>query len=313
MFTQVGNFIQDNSSGRQTRIKDAINRRYDEIARGYDWPDLIRLYENEITVTSGEANVYMPRYVDVIKKIVYDADSQLLRNFSPEQYFARNFDQFSTTGNAFEYSLVGSSAIKREVASAETLDLVSSDAGDTGLAVQVWGLVGGDEINETVTLDGTSAQTTTNSFSRITKIGTDATSINGQRSGVITISGTTSSTEYATIVPQDSDSRYQAIRLQPVPTAATTLTVIYKKRVVPLINDSDTLELEIGPAVVELAIADILRQQHKWQPARDHDARGEKILLDYKSRYLMQSEQIQQSYARRTHLYTPDFVVIKGR
>ena len=179
IYTQVGQFIQDNSSGRQTRIKDAINRRYAEITQGFDWPDLINLFTAEVTVYQGEALVFMPSYVDVIKKVVYDADNQIVPNYDPEAFFRRNFDQLTTTGNATDYTLLGTSAIKREISAAETLDFVSSDAGDTSITVQVWGLVGVDEVNESITLNGTSTVTTTNSFSRITKIGTDATTIDG--------------------------------------------------------------------------------------------------------------------------------------
>ncbi len=292
---EIGRHIQDTSSGRLTRIKDAINRKYTEVADGFDWPDLWRVEIGEVTTFSGEQYVFMPRHVDLVKKIVVDSNNELLFNSNPEMYFNRNSTFLDNSANPFQYTSHGSSPIKRIISTAETLNLVSSDAGDTSPVVEIWGLVSGEELNESVTLNGTTTVTTTNTFSRITRIGTESSIIDTSRAGNITISGTTSSTEYAVIPTFEKDSRYQAIRLDSSSNANDTLSIVYKKKVRKLINDGDTLEIPADLILFELATADILRSQAKYNQAQVNEAQGRRMMLEMMSRYANQTEAIFQS------------------
>jgi hypothetical protein len=293
--TQVGQFIQDSSSGRETRIKDSINRKYQELADGFDWPDLLRLRQAEVTINANEAFAFLPYNVDVVKKIVVDDKKDLLVQTNPEMFLNRFYDTLDTAGQPFSYTMVGSSPVKRVISSAEQLDFVSSDATDTSQVVEVWGFVGGEEINESVTLNGTTTVTTANSFSRVTRIGTDSSSKDSSRAGHITVTGNTSSTEYAVITVQNNDARYQAIRFQDIPSATTTLTSVYKKKVEPLINDGDTLEIPCDLILFELAAADILRQQAKYNQANVHEQLAARLRQEMMSRYFMQTEAVFQS------------------
>ena len=293
--TQVGQFIQDSSSGRETRIKDSINRKYQELADGFDWPDLFRFRQAEVTIVANEALAFMPYHVDVIKKIVVDDTKELLSQTNPEMFVSRFYDTLDTAANPYQYTLVGSSPVKAMINTPEQMDFVSSDATDTSQAVEIWGFVGDEEINEQVTLNGTTIVTTANTFSRVTRIGTSTSSKDSSRAGHITVTGNTSSTEYAVITAQLNDARYQAIRFQDIPASATTLTIAYKKRVEPLINDGDTLEIPADLILFELATADILRQQGKYTQARDHEQIAARIRQEMMSRYFMQTEAVYQS------------------
>jgi hypothetical protein len=296
MYTQVGQMIQDSSADRLVRIKDAINRKYTELANGYDWPDLMRIEEAEVTVTAGEVHVYMPYHVQTLKGAVADGNKDWIGISDPGMFLARNFDQLATQAKIFEGTLIGSSPVKREMQVAETLTLVSSDASDTSVIVKVWGFVGGDEISESVTLNGTSSVATSNTFSRITRIGTTSTSRDSSRSGHITITGTTSSKELAVIANHNYDSRYQVFRFQDVSQAADTLSIFYKKRVTPLIDDDDTFEINDADLIVfELAMAEMLKSQAKYNQAGAHEARAAGIRSAMLGSYLQQSNMVQQS------------------
>jgi len=297
MYEQIGNMVQDSSSTRQTHIKDAINRKYSELANGFDWPDLWRLEEAEVTVSAGEAKVYMPYHVQTLKGAVADANKEWVGNVDAGMFLARNFDQLSTQAKIYEGTLLGSSPVKREMAVAETLTLVSSDASDTAVVVEIWGIVSGEEISETVSMNGTSTVATSNTFSRITRIGTSDTNRDSSRAGHITITGTTSSKELAVIGKHNYDSRYQVFRFQDVSSAADTLTIFYKKRVQPLIEDGDTFEINDADLVVfELAMAEILKSQSKYNQAGAHEARAAGIRSSMLSSYFQQSNVVQQSF-----------------
>lgn len=295
IFTEVGQHIQDSSSGRETRIKSAINRSYEEIADGHDWADLYRLETNEVVVTGGENVVYMPAHVDVVKKIILDSNKELLWNASPSQLVKRNYDQLDNSSNPDQYSIMGSSPFKRPIITAETLVFVSSDSSDTTPTVEIWGMVGGEEIHETIQMDGTNNVTSANTFSRITRIGTSSSVEDSSRVGHITVSGTTSSTEYAVIKSHEFDSRYQAIRLQDGASSGTTLTIFYKKKVQKLINDGDSLEIPVGKALFHSATASILDSQGKSAQAREHERKANMSMLLLMSKYSMQAENIFQS------------------
>lgn len=292
---EIGRHIQDTSSGRLTRIKDAINRKYTEIADGFDWPDLFRIGINEVTVFANEQDLYMPRHVDLSKKIVFDSNKELLHNSNPAMFYNRYFDNLTAGGNPFEYTNAGSSPIKRPIITAEKLDFVSSDAGDTTPVVSVWGMVSGEELNELVTLNGTTTVTTVNTFSDVTRIGTETSIIDSSRSGNITITGNTSSTELAVIPTFEKDSRYQKIRFNTNPSTGTTLSIVYKKKARKLINDGDPLEIPADIILFELSVADILRSQAKYNQANINEGLGRQMMLEMMSRYANQTESIQQS------------------
>lgn len=295
MYTQIGQFAQDTSSGRQTRIKDSINRQYRKLAEGEDWSDLWRIDTAEVTVHAGVPYVYLPAHVDVLKMSVLDSINDLLTVQDPAMFMSRYYSNLGSSSNPYALTPLGSSAIKREIASAETLIFVSSDASDTTPVVEVWGLVSGEEVNEQVTLNGTTNVTTSNSFSRITRIGTSSSRADSSRSGNITVTGTTSSLEYAVIKSHEFESRYQQLRAQDAPNANDTLSIFYKKKVQPLINDGDTLELDGDLAVIEFTIADILQQQGKYNQANVHNQEGERLRLKMMSRYAMQTNVVMQS------------------
>ena len=102
--------------------------------------------------------------------------------------------------------------------------------------------------------------------------------------------------EYAVIPVHQYDSRYSVYRFQDVPQSADTLSVFYKKRVQPLVNDDDTFEINDAHLVVfELAIAEMLKSQGKYNQAIAHESRAAGIRSAMLSSYFMQSNTIQQS------------------
>lgn len=296
IYTEIGQFVQDSSSGRQTRIKDSINRHYIKIAEGEDWPDLWRLEQAEVTFVAGSPYLYLPAHVDVMKKAVLAANNDILLTQDGSMFLHRFNNILDNDANPFSLTPLGSSATKRRIDTAERISFVSSDVNDTIQVVEIWGLVSGEELNESVTLNGTSTVTTVNTFSRITALGTSTSRIDSSRSGNITITGFTSSVEYAVIKNHEFESRYQQFRVQDAPSTADTLTIFYKKKVHPLINDGDTPELNCDVVLFEFALADILQQQGKYDQANIHIAEGEQLREKMMGRYLHQTDAIMQSF-----------------
>lgn len=295
MYTQVAQFVQDSSAGREIRIKDAINRHYTKVTQGEDWPDLWRIETAEVQIYAGVPYVFLPAHVDLVKKAVLDSNKDLLSSQDPSMFISRFFDTMDTSANPYSLVALGSSPTKRRIAAAETMTFVSSDAGDVGLDVELWGLVSGEEIGETIALNGTSTVASVNSYERITRIGTATSRADSSRAGNITVTGTTSSLEYAVIKNHEFDSRYQQMRVQDAPASNDTLTIFYKKKVQRLIEDGDSLELDCDLVLIEFAIADILQQQGKYNQGNIHLAIGEDMRLKLLSRFMMQTDVVMQS------------------
>ena len=289
MFLQVGQFIQDTSTGRETRIKDSINRQYTVLAKSRDWNELKRMTRIDVFQVAGQEFVFFPKHVELVKKIISTTVPDILQPVSPEVLFDQRFINIDTASSSIQYSTIGQSFIKAPYSTtSESIAIVSSDSGDTvDINLEVWGRVGSDEIRETIVVNGTTTVTSSNTFDDISRIGID-----GTRDGVITITGSTSTTEYATLAPEESYPSYQMARVWPIDGSQQNFIVLYKKKVFPLVADGDVPEFPCEEALVQLAIGDILRQQHKWSPAREHERAGKEIARDYLSQYLMQTEQV---------------------
>lgn len=90
-----------------------------------------------------------------------------------------------------------------DISAADTVEILSDNAGDTTQTVTVHGRdAGGNLVSETETLAGTTPQTTTQSFERITKIVMSATA-----TGTVTVRKQSDDVEIATLEPGVTDIR----------------------------------------------------------------------------------------------------------
>ena len=287
----VGRWIQDTSPGRQTRIQEAINLRYLEIAKEEKWTELNEFELNLTTLPTPNDNgiLTLPKRVGQIYKIIQADTPEILQNIDFGTMLEQRFFLIEQAGKALDYSQFRDSPIKDAIATAEIMDLVSSSASDTsGITVIINGRVGDDPIRESVAINGTTTVQTTNLFTDIHSIG-----VEGSRVGIITISGASSSTEYSTIAPIDDSSRYAQLRV--FPKSAAVYHIFFKRRVYKMDNDADVPEIPIGTALIQFAIADILRQQHRDQGALIHERRGAKIIRGIEMQKKMQAESIELS------------------
>jgi len=111
--------------------------------------------------------------------------------------------------------------------------------GDVGVQVIVRGIVSGQNDSEALSLDGTSVQTTTKTFSSVS--GVSKSDITG---GHVSFTDTTGSTTIETIAAGEYETERQTILLWPIPSASETLKYSQYRKHPVLRLDSDRLILK---------------------------------------------------------------------
>lgn len=281
MKEQVGREIQDSSSSRRpTIVGDAINREYMLACRRYRWPSLSKARESTAATTANEPFLYLEKDVGELyflrnASLGTEAVHQQIENF-----FRRQGLELDNQGFLWTYSHAGIDGKKAEISSAEQLSISSAQASsDNGKTAIVHGLVGVDEIFESVTIPGAGGVDTTNSFTDLY-----AVSIDGSQAGVITCAGKTSATTYATIAPGERTAKYKKLRLGMKPSDSTTVTYYFKKNVPLLTNDDQVPEIPAASALVELAAAKSeLNQRHIASAESRYAKAQEALALAYDS------------------------------
>ncbi|MAH51569.1 hypothetical protein CMI37_37480 [Candidatus Pacearchaeota archaeon] len=189
----------------------------------------------------------LPLYVRKVLNLEDPTNDISLWTTSARQY-DQSYPGTSDSGTPrLSYSL-GTRGVEKFPASDGTLSLVSDDTGDDGsnYKVRVTGFnTSGVLVTEQVTMDGTTAATTTNSYDstlgieRIAKEPAEGITFSGN----ITVKDDDSNT--ISIVPIWWDSPdYVWIEFHPIPSAVITYTVRVEMRKPPLVNDGDWPEFD---------------------------------------------------------------------
>lgn len=253
------------------KVKDWINTRYARIYRSYYWEESIDSYTHTMTASTSEyafnrdfEKVYNIFDSKNAKPIILDTIQGHTRYHAPA---------LDKTGNVIEGDpkrcrLVGTFTVKAELSANDTIDVVSSDAADVSTnCVRILGLENSSssEIGENVTLTGTSAATSTTTFSSGQKLQVSVGTTDGTRrtvAGTITVSETTSGTVLAKISPQEQAHKYFWFKVSPTPPSTgtqATWQITYQKLFRELVNDNDIPLFDCCMEIVQGAYADALR------------------------------------------------------
>lgn len=226
---------QPAGSDFDTMANAAINRYYRLILAFVDQDEQTR--EFTITTASGTKDYGLPTYIKRIRNIEDGTNNRSLDEMTPYDYNKR-FPGTSTSGSPRAYHILGSFGVQAQPSAATTVQAVSSSTSDTsGAFVRVQGFDGSNRlIDESLTLNGTSAVTTTATFSKIETV-VKSTSTGVTIQGYVTISD--GSTTFAVVPYWDTMSSHLWVRMYPSPDSALSLTVQGVMRKPPLVRDDD--------------------------------------------------------------------------
>jgi len=260
-----------NANDLTPKVKDWINTIYTRIYRSFPWRESIDSYD--LTLTASTAEYVFDRDVGKVITIFDKTNARVVEEDTIENHNREHAVDLDKVGNIISdnptrYRLTGTYTVKNSIGSTgETIDIVSTSALDiTPNVVRIEGFVGGVEIGENVTLTGTSAATSTNTFDADQRVRVSIATDDGTRKdvvGKITIDGTTSSTTYAEISPAEYAHAYQWFKVSPTPKASgtqPTWEITYQKQFRRLDDSQDIPIFDCCIELIQGAFADALKE-----------------------------------------------------
>lgn len=267
-----------NANDLLPKVKDWCRTRYDRIMRSFPWAELNRNYN--LSIVAGTRD-YALRYdlEDIIK--IWDTT----HGFEITAIDIRDHIRFNAvmlevsgnvqTGNADQYVDIGSKGCSALLSTSDQVQVLSSSASDvTPMCIRITGEVSGMPVSENLTLTGTSAVTSTNTFDsgaelQITAGTTDGTLVD--LVGVVTVrEQDTTSNVLAKLAPNERAPLFRWIRLSITPSEAVTAQIWYKKRWMALVNNNDAPLVPCANEIVEGVIADAL-----WEDGQENTAQAQ--------------------------------------
>lgn len=283
---QVGRQIQDTSAEKAVAIKENLNMHYGQLARGQRWAELLRVSEERVSLTSGQKYLYLPKEVEQVYLLFPQGGMPPLVGMTLTQMIEQFSSVYATSGITVNFAEAGEVGYRTDFyTTGETLKITHSGSGTIEAVVRgsVGGAEGvstGTEITEIVSVvQGATGGTTTNTF---TDLG--AVSVQELADGdLVTVVGVTSGYTYAQIAAGERTARYKRIRLMQPPNTATTVVMVWKKRVARLREDNQAVEIPVGTVLIDLCVATMLSNQREYNGANMHYQRGMRAAEELKA------------------------------
>ena len=255
-----------NANDLRPKVKDWCRTRYDRILRSFPWNELVRSYSLSVTASTRD---YSLRYdAESIIKIwdttngaeIIEKDIRDHVRFSATSLEVVGNVQ---TGQPTNYVDIGSKSVSALLSTSDQVQVLSSSASDVSpMVIRIQGEVSGMLVAESLTLTGVTAVTSSNTYDSGSELIVSAGTSDGSLQdlvGVVTVrEQDTTSNVLAKLSPNERAPYYKWIRLSPMPAAALTAQVWYKKNWYPLVNDNDVPIVPCANEIVEGVIADAL-------------------------------------------------------
>lgn len=272
MVSNVGNNIQDTSSGTQTVIKRMLNDVYFDFLRRVNWRSINYTYT--LTCVAGTQDYVLS---NDFGKELYVYDSNNLRDIPfifLEQMESKRPGRLATQGTVDSYTLFDS-PVRVQPSSSSTLSVVSSSSTDTSQMVRIKGIdSSGIELEESISLNGTTSVPTVNSYSEIRSISKSAST-----TGKVTIISNGGSLTNAIMSPADLDYKVKIMRFQDIPGNVILFKIPYYRRPSPLTNDNDVPVIDCCDVLEDGATAKMWRYKRQFAKAQEFERLYEKGIV----------------------------------
>lgn len=255
-----------NANDLLPKVKDWTRTRYDRVMRAFVWEELVRSYN--LSVTAGTRDYALRYDLESIIKMWDMTHGNELTAYDIRDHIRFNAINLEVTGNIQtgnpdQYIDIGSKSCSALMSIADQVQIISTSASDiTPMCIRIQGEVSGVMVGENITLTGTSAATSSNTYDAGSELIISAGTVAGTLQdlvGVVTVREKTTTTNVlAKLAPNERSPYYKWIRLSIMPSSAFTAQVWYKKRWMPLTNDNDVPLIPCANEIVEGVVADCL-------------------------------------------------------
>lgn len=274
LIIEVQRLTGRNDSGFQDRIKRGLNRALRQWARALPWEGLKRY---GTIAHSGGRELVLPGEVE---RLVWLVDKTNQDPVAAGSRWDQDYTyELSTDSAGYVSGWEDGGTSPVWTAATGPLSIYSSGASDV-LSLYVTGQaqhpsqsgpLGLYEVGETLSIVGTTAATSTNSFYRV-----DSIAKTDDADGYITVCSC--GTPIAVLSPFDDDSQYRKVRLMEIPSAGTEFLYCAYVRPTPLINGAQTPPPSVDQDfLVWAAASDVFWQLKEGQRASGAWKRAEEI------------------------------------
>jgi hypothetical protein len=269
-------------------IQEFLRRNYQAMYDINLWPESIIVFgmpESE--------QVILPEYVDKVLG-VRGRDKLMLQTAQPQLILGISPSSFDEIGTPIAYSILTSVGLS-VLPAFEQLDFVSSSPLDVGKKVFIRGESAGNELTETLTLNGTVSVPTIYQYDVPLTVAKEKTV------GDVLVHGHITTFLYETLLAPEKERKHVRVwLLNPPQTSTDTPTCheilfIAKRRIKPLLNDQDTpIITGCQQVLIAAAAADLFSRLGK-----PDDATTQRAKADASSKILTQLNTDQSSYSPR--------------
>jgi hypothetical protein len=289
MKTAVGNNVQDTSSPMLSLIGGYLNDRLNEVRQRLKH-SIIQTGRFDYSVSVSTEDIVLPDDVQDIVSVLDKTNLRPIEETTPQAWVEQNYSSIDTSGTVNSY-FIYDSVVRTQPTSAGAITVVSDSAADTTQTVYVNGInSSGRQVDETITLTGTSSASGSVSFARILGISKSAAT-----TGTVTV--TTGSDTLAYFSPDQTTHYVRLMRFVKAPSSAFTCEIIYTQKMLPMVNDYDYPNFDCCDVLEAGATADAWRYKRQNAKASDWEQIYEKrlanIAFDMESR------------PNRTNLFNP--------
>lgn len=264
--------LQDTSVAMKARIGRYINKRYFDILRRINWQNARPDYTKDSA--SGTQDYTLP--VDFGKEIyVLDTTNKLKISRIDLQTWVAKYASNPTGTGTPDFYVILDSPVATQPSAASKLACVSSSASDTSQVLHIRGIADGVEVEEDVTLTGTTSVDSSNSYTRILGISKSAVT-----AGYVTITSNSGAVTIAVISKETLETRYKIMRLAPIPSTTITYSIPYIIKPLPLVDQYDYPVIDCADIIEIGALADGQRYKKQDAKANNLEILYEKAIID---------------------------------
>lgn len=277
MVQEVMDFTSDHSADADSRIRRWLNAHYDKLAKIRSWEDLIERRDDAAMVfVANQAYLAFPEDCALPLSIHDQTDDYTLKPISISQQEEDYITLQGTAGTpVIHYAPIGYKATLAPLSAADELAVLTELSTDSSVDIIITGVRNSPDVRdrEIIQTHATTPQTTSVAGTVIWRPGWSISSISVKAglNGYITIhEQSTSGNVLARLTEHSRASRYYVIQLQNEPDSANQLTLVYKRRVLPLVEDDDAPIIPVSESLIQSAIAEIRAYDGEYSQAREH-------------------------------------------
>jgi len=241
------------SSFENNAIKQIIEHvSLPQVARTYPWRKITKNYNKTLTV---DTDTYALPY-DFDKFWSVKSKYGEFTELTPVDFHRRFPDRTDRKVRDIGFFTVEEfQGVQAQIDTAELVTVVSSDTGDTA-TVLVRGEVGGYDDYEEITLNGTTAVSSTKTFTSVSHVSKSAIT-----TGIVTLTGATSGTALTKIPAEHLTAQYKRMVLSDAPQEALELVGTYLTQIFRPLRDYDTFK--VPPDLVFLHALSLLSWERR--------------------------------------------------